>query len=191
MASPPQSTTQPQGSTSEQVPPGPVRILVQTRTHLVPGDVYGEKIEYMRNMICQHVWNRKYIRGPDRWNCYGADFDYPDRTCYFLVDHGMTAEHGQTPNENPPVLWYRWTGDSLRLVAIPGELPPKLHQRLERYPFTKFPPPPTTRPEPRPMREVIKMQLRLQMHIFDEDINHLKDHPIDARWIKNQVDSRL
>lgn len=113
MASPTQSATRPRGSTPGQVPPGPVRILVQTRTHLVPGDVYGEKIEYMRNMICQHAWNRNYIRGPDRWNCYGADFGYPDRTCYFLVDHGMTAEHGQPPSENPPVLWYRWTGDSL------------------------------------------------------------------------------
>lgn len=29
------------------------------------------------------------------------------------------------------------------------------------------------------------------MHIFDEDIDHLKEHPDDARWIKNQVDSRL
>jgi hypothetical protein len=36
-----------------------VRVLVQTKTHLVPGDKstdYGERFTRMENLISQHVW---------------------------------------------------------------------------------------------------------------------------------------
>lgn len=86
--------------------PGPVRILVQTVTNLVPGNDYGQRVEYIRNLICQHHWNRDFDWNKDRWNVYGDQFGYENRKCYFLVDHGESTE-------NPPILWYQWTGKSL------------------------------------------------------------------------------
>jgi hypothetical protein len=86
----------------------PVRILVQTITDLVPGNDYAERVEYMRNLICQQHWNRNFDWDQDRWNVYGDHFAYEKRNCYFLIDHG----HSESP-EGPPVLWYKWTGKSL------------------------------------------------------------------------------
>lgn len=89
---------------------GPVRILVQTVTHLVPGDEYAERVEYMRNLICQHHWKRDFDRDQDRWNVYGHHFGLRNRNCYFLIDHGHVDGESCT---DPPVLWYKWTGESL------------------------------------------------------------------------------
>ena len=97
----------------QQEPTQPIRILVQTKTHLVPGDEYAERVDRMRNLICQHHWNRDFDWNQDRWNVYGADFGFDDRNCYFLVDHG------ESPTD-PPILWYSWTGESL--LVIPGPL---------------------------------------------------------------------
>lgn len=85
---------------------GPVRILVQTVTHLVPGNNYMERVEYMRNLICQHHWKRDFNRDQERWNVHGDEFAFPNRNCYFLIDHGHSEG-------DPPVLWYKWTGESL------------------------------------------------------------------------------
>lgn len=93
---------------------GPIRILVQTETHLVPGDLYPEKIELMRNIICQHHWNRDYDRHRDRCYVHGGEFGYSHRVCYFLVDSGSTL----SATENPPILWYRWMGDSLLEIPL-------------------------------------------------------------------------
>ena len=65
-------------------------------------------VGYVRNLICQRHWNRDFDWHWDRWNVYGHEFSYENRNCYFLVDHG----YGESP-EDPPVLWYKWTGKSL------------------------------------------------------------------------------
>ena len=89
-----------------------LRILVQTKTDLVPGNGYEERVENMRNLICQHHWKRDFDEHQDRWNVYGQQFGYERRTCYFLVDHGYLEPPGE-----PPTLWYRWTRDSLSDAA--------------------------------------------------------------------------
>lgn len=97
----------------DMTPIGPARILVQTKTHLVPGTYYGDKVNGMRDRICQHFWHRDFIWGQDNMYCLGVEFGYDNRTCFFLLDTGMTAEHGQTSTDDPPIFWLRWTGDSL------------------------------------------------------------------------------
>ncbi|KAL2126471.1 hypothetical protein VTI74DRAFT_846 [Chaetomium olivicolor] len=84
----------------------PVRVLVQTKTHLVPGDKsteFGERVSAMENMICQHVWQRDYDRHRERAWHYGCKFALENIECWFLVDH-----HGPdpSPSPDPPVLWY-------------------------------------------------------------------------------------
>ena len=69
---------------------GPIRILVQTKTSLVPGEGYHERCMFMLNTICQHHWNRDFDLAQDRWNVYGAQFGYDNRDCYFLIDHGQS-----------------------------------------------------------------------------------------------------
>lgn len=100
-------------SKSDMAPIEPTRVLVQTKTHLVPGTYYGDKVRGMRNRICQHVCHRDFIWGQDNMYALGVEFGYDNRTCFFMVDIGMTAEDGQTPTDDPRILWFRWTGDSL------------------------------------------------------------------------------
>ena len=88
----------------------PIRKLVSTTTHLVPGDEYFAKTEFIQNLICQYHWDRDFKWGSDRFEAYNAVFGFDNRPCYFLIDHG------QSPDGNDdvvPILWYRWTGDSL------------------------------------------------------------------------------
>ena len=89
-----------------------LRKLVQTKTDLVPGNGYEERLENRRNLICQHHWKRDFDKHQDRWNVYGHEFSYERRTCYFLVDYGDLEPPGELPT-----LWYKWIGDSLSDAA--------------------------------------------------------------------------
>ncbi|KAI1780361.1 hypothetical protein F4818DRAFT_435569 [Hypoxylon cercidicola] len=98
-----------QGTTQlEMISGDPVRILVRTATHLVPGEDFSQRCFFLLNRICQHHWNRDFDHIQDRWNAHGAWFGYDNRRCYFLVDHGQSLH-----DEHVPVLWYEWTGEFL------------------------------------------------------------------------------
>lgn len=88
----------------------PLRVLVHTVTHLVPGGHHGERLHFILNMVCQRHWNRDFDRDQERWNAYGDQFGYDNRNCYFLVDHGVTESESL---EDPPLVWYKWKGTSL------------------------------------------------------------------------------
>lgn len=92
----------------------PVRILVQTVTGLVPGDLYPERIQLMRNIICQHHWNRDYDFRQERCQVRHGDFGFDNRICYFLLDSGINL----SSLEDVPILWYRWTGESLLVFCL-------------------------------------------------------------------------
>ncbi|KAI0399362.1 hypothetical protein F4802DRAFT_590067 [Xylaria palmicola] len=117
--------------------PDPVRILVETSTHLVPGRLHGERVQRMRNVICQYHWRRDFDDGKDRCYVYGLGGKGPGggggggqpRVCFFMVDSGETASR----NENPPILRYRWTGEDL--VYIRRALPAVVVAKLKEYPF--------------------------------------------------------
>lgn len=91
----------------------PVRVLVQTQTHHVPGDKsteYGERYDAMLNLICQHVWQRDFDKFRERhWN-YHCHFALDNVECWFLIDH---YGPDQSPAPDPPIIWYRWTGTEL------------------------------------------------------------------------------
>lgn len=91
----------------------PVRILVQTKTHLVPGEKstgFMQRVDSMVNLICHHVWQRDYdLRRERKW-MHGGEFSIDNRPVWFLVDH-----HGPDAVlvPDPPVVWYTWTGTDL------------------------------------------------------------------------------
>ncbi|KAI0442304.1 hypothetical protein F4803DRAFT_519601 [Xylaria telfairii] len=117
--------------------PDPVRILVETATHLVPGHVYTERVKCMRNIICQHHWSRDFDSEKDRCYVYGLggvqlnSEGERGRVCFFLVDSGQTS----SKNENPPMMRYRWTGK--HLVYIRRALPAVVVAKLKEYPFMR------------------------------------------------------
>jgi hypothetical protein len=105
--------------------PSPVRILVQTLTHLVPmdgvapkNDPASDKLISMLHRICQFQWNCKYTAGVHRWYTYGDEFGYNNRLCFFLIDYGTTSN-----DDDVPTLCYEWTGESLYDQSSPNFSP--------------------------------------------------------------------
>ncbi|KAM6482526.1 hypothetical protein HDV62DRAFT_45828 [Trichoderma sp. SZMC 28011] len=170
--------------------PGPVRILVQTVTSLVPGNDWWQRIVYIRNIICQYHWNRDFDWDKDRWNSYGDDFGYDNRNCYFLIDHGESAE-------DPPILRYKWTGKTL--IAIQEPLPEEIQSKLKKYPFTRQPRQPNRRSgnptpgryDPKTYRQIIRANLRRDAILTDDCIYFLATHPDDAAWLKDNIEARF
>lgn len=82
--------------------------------------------------------------------------------------------------------------ESAYSVRLPGEIPSKLRARLKKFPFTKAPtqPPPRTG-QPRPIRERIRSSLRLKEDIFYEYLEHLKYHPEDVKWLKDNLEPKF
>jgi hypothetical protein len=83
----------------------PKRILVQTKTHLVPGKDFHEKLMFMLDRICQHHWRRDYDLDQDRWSTHGCRFGYHNKTCYFLLDNGVSSN-----DDKVEVLQYLFSG---------------------------------------------------------------------------------
>ncbi|KAI1405167.1 hypothetical protein F4819DRAFT_445073 [Hypoxylon fuscum] len=170
----------------QEVQTGPLRILVQTKTHLVPGDEYSERCKNMKNLICQHYWDRDFDYNRDRFYAYRADFAYEGRRCYFLLDHG----HSDT--DDVPLLWYKWTGNTF--IAIEHPLPIQLRAKLKHYPFIK--PQTQHRPEKSSAvddatrRQMIRSRLRSNMPIPKVEVELLKN-PEQVRLLKDSVDPRF
>lgn len=97
--------------------PSPMRVLVQTLTHLVPsdnlianGEPYGDKLFSMLDRTCNHVWDYPFEPGLQRWYSYGDEFGYNNRVCFFLLDYG-DAPDGK--DEEVPIQCLTWDGEKL------------------------------------------------------------------------------
>ncbi|KAB5514930.1 hypothetical protein GE09DRAFT_1161624 [Coniochaeta sp. 2T2.1] len=165
------------------------RILVQTRTSLVPGDDYAERCRLMRNLICQHQWKRDYNHGWDRWYEYRALFGYENRRCYFVVDGGQAADE----TEDVPVIRYKWDGEMF--TPIYGPLPPRMELKLKDFPFTpvkldrkrnqdQAQPQAITNAD---RREVIRARLRSNMKLPDSDRDFLREHPEELQVLRQDM----
>lgn len=97
---------------ADEGPVGPIRILVQTMTHLVPGDTYFSRCNFLNDRICQHHWGCDFDPQIHRWSTYGAYFAFDNRLCYFLLDYGWATNNGDD-DAGVPILSYEWTGESL------------------------------------------------------------------------------
>ncbi|KAH8685143.1 hypothetical protein BGZ61DRAFT_356160 [Ilyonectria robusta] len=166
---------------------GKVRILLQTITHLVPGSDRPEKLAFIQNTVCQHHWKRDYDFAQERWYPYRDYFGLKNRKCFFLIDH---HGHDHTiQEEKVPVLWYKWTGESL--VRIYEDLPSRIQKELKKWPFTwegrkfhRVPKGPDGKYDPMDYREIIKSKLYLGTPILKENIDFLREYPEHARWLR-------
>ena len=89
-------------------PEPPVRILVQTLTHLIPGNDYFERNDFILNRMCQYHWSCDFSVPKFRWASYNDQFAFDNQRCFFLVDYGKSQN-----DDDVPVLSYEWTGESL------------------------------------------------------------------------------
>mgnify|MGYP005988769447 FL=1 len=87
-------------------------MFLETVTHLVPGNDRGEKLQFVQNIVCNHIWQRDFDRDQDRMWPRGDKFGLENRNCYFVIDH---HGHDHTIEEDitVPVVRYRWTGQFL------------------------------------------------------------------------------
>ncbi|KAE8359045.1 hypothetical protein BDV27DRAFT_163008 [Aspergillus caelatus] len=95
--------------------PSPVRILIQTLTHLAPSDgvagdedPYGDRLISMLDRICKHTWDVEFEPGVHRWYTSGDEFGYNNRPCFFLVDYGNAST-----DDDVPIKSYEWIGEEL------------------------------------------------------------------------------
>ncbi|KAI9740965.1 MAG: hypothetical protein M1818_004571 [Claussenomyces sp. TS43310] len=165
-------------------PKPPIRILVQTLTHLIPGRDSFERIFFILNGICQNHWNCDF-KGPQfRYAVYNGRFGLNNQRCFFLVDHGESEN-----DDDVPVLYYEWTGESLKPLPQLAKNP-KIQAKLKHdVPFTRQPSKHCG--EKRPMREVLKQRLYCADHLRREEIDYIREHPEDAEWLKAHLYPRF
>ncbi|KAI3321349.1 hypothetical protein HD806DRAFT_503798 [Xylariaceae sp. AK1471] len=172
---------------SDKTPDAPKRILLQTKTHLVPGGDYQERCTNMQNLLCQHLWNRDFDYNHDRWQEYGAAFAYEGRRCYFLLDHG------QSTGNDVPVLWYKWTGKLFQFIDNP--LPNQIRAKLKHYPFIRpkrepFQGEALSSPDAATRRQMIRYRLRSNMKIAPVELE-LLGNPDQVALLKAEVDPKF
>lgn len=98
---------------AQDAAPSPVRILVQTQTHLVPGESGTEKEETVERSIRKNVLKNKYSKRNDRLYLYNDYFAVPGYHCFFLYDHALSPVGDDVTDDEIPLLWYRWSGKEL------------------------------------------------------------------------------
>lgn len=90
----------------------PIRILVDTRIHLLQGDTNEERNTFLINHICQLHWHTEFIPSKHRRYAFSTErFPIESTRCLFLVDCGQTASKEE--DEDVPVVYYKWTGEFL------------------------------------------------------------------------------
>ncbi|KAK2765339.1 hypothetical protein FQN54_008185 [Arachnomyces sp. PD_36] len=175
----------PSAPTQAWPPPPPIRILVQTFTHLVPGNGGEEKETFILDRICQHHWNRDFDPREFAYSSYNAKFAFNNRRCFFLVDYGDSTKYN---NDDVPILSYEWTGESLKPMPELARDPRVLAKLKTDFSFTRE----STPRKKRPLREKIKEKLyRDELILFVSEMNYLREHPEDIQWLKDNLRLRL
>jgi len=163
----------------------PERIVVQAKALYVPGNEYHERCNLMREIICQQILSRSFDVNHDRFHVYRALFSFPNRSCFFLLDHGHAVD------DDVPISWYKWNGTSMiRQQSLPSELLKKVRE----YPFDKRAGPALVfckEVTPETRRNIIRERFRMNMKIPDNEVKYLNDNPEVVQWLLNNVNSTL
>ncbi|KAI9728467.1 MAG: hypothetical protein M1828_003869 [Chrysothrix sp. TS-e1954] len=173
-------------SAPKEGPQPPVRVLVQSLTHLVRGehrhDDGHQRVDLMLDSICRYHWKCDFTVDHFRAAWHGR-FAFNGKRCFFLIDYGDFV----VVDEDVPVLYYEWTGDAF--VHAPGMArDPKIREYLtSKVPFIDSP----SEPEERPKRKVIKSRLYHDEPIADPLMEHMVDHPEDVEWLEKHLRPRF
>ncbi|GKZ31581.1 hypothetical protein AbraIFM66950_000156 [Aspergillus brasiliensis] len=171
--------------------PSPIRILVQTLTHLVPStdqasdkNIYDDKLFTMLDRICQHIWNCDFDGDVHRWYTYGDEFGYSHRMCFFLIDYG-TAPDGD--DSKVPIVCYEWDGSNFMAKSQILQFE-DVQAELNNVPFTPAPYEPSEKP---PIRDIVRRRLRSARKIPVRELDYMRDHPEDMEWLERKVKPRF
>ncbi|GKZ85405.1 hypothetical protein AnigIFM56816_011176 [Aspergillus niger] len=169
----------------------PIRILVDTRIHLLPGDTNEDRNSYLINHICQLHWHTRFT--PTKYRRYAFSTErYPTEStrCLFLVDYGHTASKEE--DEDVPVVYYSWTGENLTPLPILSYEPWIMNNLKYVYPFT-----------PTQWRDLNNRDREREMLLSkivwasssggasDDDLRHLRDNEEDWAWLRASMDPEV
>ncbi|PWY87230.1 hypothetical protein BO94DRAFT_585783 [Aspergillus sclerotioniger CBS 115572] len=160
----------------------PIRILVQTLTHLVRGHRNPDKRMFMLNLICRYHWNRNFSPAEHRWTTYNDFFALRDQPCFFVLDYGQAPDDAEVR-----VLSYVWDGRTLEYAPFFNQ-DPLIQAKVNGIPFGQRPP---RTEETRPKREVIRLKLARDIELEDEEFRYMREHPEDAQWVRDNVGVEL
>ncbi|PWY78984.1 hypothetical protein BO83DRAFT_406610 [Aspergillus eucalypticola CBS 122712] len=158
----------------------PIRVLVQTLTHLVPStnqagekNIYDYKLFTMLDTICQHTWKCDFDGHVHRWYTYGDEFGYSHRMC--------------DDDSKVPIECYEWDGS--KFIDKPQILQfEDVQAELKSVPFTPAPYKPSEKP---PVRDIVRRRLRSARRIPVRELDHMRDHPEDMEWLDRKVKPRF
>ncbi|KAG8166814.1 hypothetical protein KVR01_002503 [Diaporthe batatas] len=189
----------------------PVRVLVQTYTHLVPGEARPDKLEFLRKTIAKRVLKMRHNKSTAYMHVYDDLFAIPGRQCFFLYDYASTPIGDDIVDDEIPILWYRWSGDKMMALnqkppkrirrTIREDYPfmirvlkPKLHdlerpdmskEELKRHRMKETPEERTKR-----RRELEQAKLRRLDYLYDHELQWLSDEPEHEAWLQANVEPR-
>ncbi|KAJ4412492.1 hypothetical protein N0V82_008761 [Gnomoniopsis sp. IMI 355080] len=172
--------------------PEPMRVLVRTLTHLVPGADANEKFMSMCHRISKHQWGYEFSPIDTNVIIQGGEFGYNSRPCWFLLDHGEHPTGSHDPSLVPMKV-YHWDGENFHEHTQP--LSAQVREELKQYIFM-----PSQeqrnwvgRPEnsPTEWRKFIRRKLRKMAKINDADIDFIQENPEHAEWLKIHVRPRF
>lgn len=136
------------------------------------------------NRVCQYHWNCDFSVPRFRWASHNGQFALNNRRCFFLVDYGESQN-----DDEVPVLCYEWTGETLKplpQLATDPEIQAKLK---EEVPFTWQP---SKREKPKlPIPKLIKSRLYCEEYIPISEMDYMREHPEDVKWLKDHLRPRL
>ncbi|GKZ30741.1 hypothetical protein AbraIFM66950_010084 [Aspergillus brasiliensis] len=169
----------------------PIRILVDTRIHLLPGDTNEDRNTYLINHICHLHWLAEFNPIQHRRYAFSTDrFPTESTRCLFLVDYGHTSSKNE--DEDVPVVYYKWTGENLTplpILAYEAWIKNKLKYV---YPFT----PPTpwqdcNNPDRRREMLLSKVWSTSSGGATDDDLRSLRDNEEDWAWLRASLDPEV
>ncbi|RJE25272.1 hypothetical protein PHISCL_02422 [Aspergillus sclerotialis] len=116
----------------------------------------------------------------------GAQFGLNNKRCFFLVDYSESEN-----DDEVPVLYYEWTGESLKPLPQLANEPEVQTSLKDEVPFTQRRRMKPSNREPPPIRRLVKSRLYSEQSIPESDLDYMREHPEDREWLKTHVRPRF
>ncbi|PYH34511.1 uncharacterized protein BO87DRAFT_396804 [Aspergillus neoniger CBS 115656] len=167
----------------------PIRILVDTRIHLLPGDTNEDRNTFLINHICHLHWHTEFIPSKHRRYAFSTErYPIESTRCLFLVDCGQTASKEE--DEDVPVVYYKWTGGYLTPLPILSYEAWIKNKLKYVYPFTPAPnwQNGVNRDREREMLLSKVLWASSSGGATDDDLRALRDNEEDWAWLRATLD---
>ncbi|KAK2757938.1 hypothetical protein FQN54_004344 [Arachnomyces sp. PD_36] len=175
--------SEPEATASQgQYPSGPLRLLVSSWPHLVPGN---NKMNFLEQGVCRHHFNRRFVHSQFRVSASNCDNRREKERCHVLLDYGEADN-----DDDVPVVSYEWNGHAFKSAPRIAESREAKYFLKEVFKFTPVPfhVEEKLRPSPTVRSSVLrKLMVMAYEEISKEQIKHLAETPEDLKWVKEHI----